>query len=91
MYLTCHIIVGISDNSTTVQVAVQTPPSRRKGVSNVHSQNKMAKRMKKYDLGNEHTDEKLRLQNNQVMPQGKLSCNFSRNPVFDNTFYVNDS
>ena len=64
--------VGVSDTATTVQVAVQTPPSRRRGTAK--TQTKLVKKIKKYDFGLdiEHIDAKLRPQNNQIMPQGKL-------------------
>ena len=77
IYCALYTTVGISDTATTVQVAVQTPPSRRKGPSNAHTQTKLAKRIKKYENGidNEQTDAKLRPQNNQVLPQGNFFGN----------------
>ena len=64
--------VGVSDTATTVQVAVQTPPSRRRGTAK--TQTKLVKKIKKYDFGLdiEHIDAKLRPQNNQIMPQGEF-------------------
>ena len=64
--------VGVSDTATTVQVAVQTPPSRRRGTAK--TQTKLVKKIKKYDFGLdiENLDAKLRPQNNQIMPQGKF-------------------
>ena len=65
------ILVGISDTATTVQVAVQTPPSRRRGAAK--TQTKLVKKIKKYDFGldMDNIDAKLKPQNNQIMPQGK--------------------
>ena len=66
-----HFSVGISDTATTVQVAVQTPPSRRRGAAK--TQTKLVKKIKKYDFGLDidPIDTKLRPQSNQIMPQGK--------------------
>ena len=70
--LFAFLSVGVSDTATTVQVAVQTPPSRRRGTAK--TQTKLVKKIKKYDFGLdiEHIDAKLRPQNNQIMPQGKF-------------------
>ena len=68
---TFKFLVGISDTATTVQVAVQTPPSRRRGAAK--TQTKLVKKIKKYDFGldMDNIDAKLKPQNNQIMPQGK--------------------
>ena len=64
--------MGISEAATMVQVAVQTPPSRRKGVAK--TQTKLVKKIKKYDFGLdiEQIDAKLRPTSNQIMPQGNV-------------------
>jgi hypothetical protein len=78
MYCALYTTVGISETATTCQVAVQTPPSRRKGPCNAHTQTRLAKRMKKYENGidSEQTDAKSRSQNNQITPEGNFFGNY---------------
>ena len=81
-----HFSVGIADTATTVQVAVQTPPSRRRGAAK--TQTKLVKKIKKYEFGLDidPIDTKLRPQNNQIMPQGK-----KLNKYFTSITYLSSS
>ena len=66
------MIVGIAEKATTVQVAVQTPPSRRKHPSAPHMQSKMPQKARSYEPGtaNKERDSKSRPHMNQILPQG---------------------
>ena len=72
-----NLIVGIAEKATTVQVAVQTPPSRRKHPSAPHMQTKMPQKARSYEPGtaNKERDSKSRPNMNQILPQGNRDLN----------------
>ena len=78
-------IVGIAEKATTVQVAVQTPPSRRKHPSAPHIQTKMPVKTRSYEPGtaNKERDSKSRPHMNQILPQG--NCDFKQIALQINT------
>ena len=82
------MIVGIAEKATTVQVAVQTPPSRRKHPSAPHMQSKMPQKARSYEPGtaNKERDSKSRPHMNQILPQG--NCDLRQIALQSNTSFT---